>query len=338
MKLGDVMLNIRKRRPVKERPSTEVAAFWTGEDLLDGKPTKSHTIIFRTRGCYWGHRGGCTMCGYIGDAASSPPTPEDLLAQFESVSRRIDHGTVKIFTSGSFFDPGEVPEPVREKILFQLNLYADKIIIETRPEFVTDKAMANAKMHADNIEIAVGLETSNDAIRINSINKNFLFKDFVRASDTAKAHGVSTKAYLLMKPPFLTEKEAMEDMVKSVLDAAPYAGTISMNLCNVQRGTLVDELAYRKAYRPPWLWSVVEVLKRVHGRTGSVVTSDPLAAGQSGGPHNCYDCDPAFADAIRKYSLAQDIAVFDSLHCDCKVLWEKVIGLEQWTFGSPLIY
>ena len=238
---------------------------------------------------------------------------------------------------GQLFDPGEVPEPVREKILSQLNLYADKIIIETRPEFVTDKTMANAKMHADNIEIAVGLETSNDAIRINSINKNFLFKDFVRASEAAKTHGVSTKAYLLMKPPFLTEKEALEDMVKSVLDAAPYAGTISMNLCNVQRGTLVDELSYRKAYRPPWLWSVVEVLKRVHGKTG-LSSRHPLAAGQSRGPHNCYDCDPAFADAIRKYSLTQDITVFDGLHCDCKALWEKVIELEQWTFGSPLIY
>jgi hypothetical protein len=338
MKLGDVMMDIRNRQPVKERPPTEVGAFWTGEDLLDGKPTKSHTIIFRTRGCYWGRVGGCTMCGYVGDAASSPPTPEDLLAQFESVSRRIDHGIVKIFTSGSFFDSGEVPEQVRDKILDGLNLYADKIIIETRPEFVTDKTMANAKMHADNIEVAIGLETSNDAIRINSINKNFLFKDFIRASETAKTHGVSTKAYLLMKPPFVSERDALEDMVKSIIDAAPYAGTISMNLCNVQRGTLVDELFYRKAYRPPWLWSVVEVLKRVHGKTGSVVTSDPLAAGQARGPHNCGKCDSEFSDAIRKYSLTQDISVFDPLHCDCKALWEKVLELEQWTFGSPLIY
>ncbi len=113
MTLSDVMQDIRKRQIPKERPPNEVAAFWTGEDLLNGMPMKSSTIIFRTKGCYWGRRGGCTMCGYIGDAASSPPTPEDLLAQFESVSKRIDHGIVKIFTSGSFFDPGEVPEPVQ---------------------------------------------------------------------------------------------------------------------------------------------------------------------------------------------------------------------------------
>jgi radical SAM enzyme (TIGR01210 family) len=338
MKLSDVMQDIRKRQTPKERSPTEVAAFWTGEDLLDGMPTKTSTIIFRTRGCYWGLRGGCTMCGYIGDAASSPPTPEDLLAQFESVSRRIDHGIVKIFTSGSFFDPGEVPEPVRDKILSQLNLYADKIIVETRPEFVTDKVLAGATMQSDKLEVAIGLETSNDAIRINSINKNFLFKDFVRASETAKAHGVSTKAYLMMKPPFISEKDAIEDMVKSAMDASPYAPTISINVCNVQRGTLIDEMFYRKSYRPPWLWSVVEVLKRLHGRTGSAIMSDPVAAGMPRGPHNCYKCDSAFADAIRKYSLTQDVSVFDSLHCDCKALWEKAVELEEWTFGSPLIY
>lgn len=338
MKLSDVMQDIRKRQTPKERSPAEVAAFWTGEDLLDGVPTKTSTIIFRTRGCYWGLRGGCTMCGYIGDAASSPPTPEDLLAQFESVSRRIDHGIVKIFTSGSFFDPGEVPEPVRDKILSQLNLYADKIIVETRPEFVTDKVLAGATMQSDKLEVAIGLETSNDAIRINSINKNFLFKDFVRASETAKAHGVSTKAYLMMKPPFISEKDAIEDMVKSAMDASPYAPTISINVCNVQRGTLIDEMFYRKSYRPPWLWSVVEVLKRLHGRTGSAIMSDPVAAGMPRGPHNCYKCDSAFADAIRKYSLTQDVSVFDSLHCDCKTLWEKAVELEEWTFGSPLIY
>lgn len=338
MSMHDIMRDVRKRQRVNEKAPDEVAAYWTGEDLLDGVPAKTHTIIFQTRGCFWGLKGGCTMCGYVADSASRPPTPEDLLAQFESVSKRIDHGIVKIFTSGSFFDPGEVPEPVRDKILSALNLYADKIIIETRPEFVTDRIISSAKMLSDRFEVAIGLETSSDEIRLNSINKGFLFKDFVRASETAKAHGISTKAYLMMKPPFLTEKDAIEDMVKSALDAAPYAGTISINLCNVQRGTLVDELAYKRAYRPPWLWSIVEVLKRLHGKTNSAIMSDPLAAGQSRGPHNCGKCDSAFADAIRKYSITQDVSVFDGLNCDCKALWEKTLELEAWTFGSPLVY
>ncbi|MCD1295625.1 TIGR01210 family radical SAM protein [Methanocella sp. CWC-04] len=336
--LSEVMLDIRKKQRVKERSPREAAAFWTSDDLLEGVPVKCYTIIFQTRGCYWGQKGGCTMCGYIYDSASIPPSTEDLIAQFDSVADRIGEGVVKIFTSGSFFDVREIPESVREHILTRLNEITDKVIIETRPEFVTDKTMVSSKALVDNMEVAIGLETSNDDIRINSINKNFLFKDFVRASETAKAHGVTTKAYLMMKPPFISEKDALDDMVKSVMDAAPYAPTISINLCNVQRGTLVDELFYRKAYRPPWLWSIVEVIKRVHGKTGSVIMSDPLAAGASRGPHNCGKCDSDFANAIRKYSMTQDISAFDDLDCECRSLWEKVLELEDWTFGAPLIY
>ncbi len=336
--LSDVMLDIRRRKRVKPHSPSEPVGFWTGEDLLDGKPIRSNTIIFRTKGCYWAQKGGCAMCGYTYDAAVTPPTYEDIMAQYHSVENRIDGSVVKLFTSGSFLDKGEVSERARDEILSGLSGKASKVIVETRPEFVTDKTMGDALRSIGRLEIAVGLETSSDRIRIECINKNFLFKDFVRASETAKRHGVTTKAYLLLKPPFISERDALEDIVRSVLDAAPCAGTISINLCNVQGGTIVDELFRGRAYRPPWLWTIVEAIRRVHGKTSSVIMSDPLAAGSARGPHNCYQCDAAFADAIRKYSLTQDIAAFDGLKCDCRLLWEKVLELEDWTFGAPLIY
>ena len=131
------------------------AAFWTGEDLLDGVPTKTSTIIFRTRGCYWGLRVHVT-CRIHRRRSIEPADARRPAGAIQSVSRRIDHGHRQIFTSGSFFDPGEVPEPVRDKILSQLNLYADKIIVETRPEFVTDKVLAGAMMQSDKLEVAIG--------------------------------------------------------------------------------------------------------------------------------------------------------------------------------------
>lgn len=334
--LNDIIMDIRRRQRKKDMSPDQVSAFWTGTDLLDGVQVKAHTIVFQTRGCYWGVKGGCTMCGYIYDSGSVPPTGEDLLRQFDSVKGRIDGGIVKIFTSGSFFDSREIPVEVRETILSGLN--AEKVIIETRPEFVTEKNLTHAKSFFKRIEVAIGLETSSDPIRLNCINKGFTFADFVKAAETAKANGVTVKAYLMLKPPFLTEKDAMEDIVKSVMDASQYAQTISINLCNIQRGTLVDELFYRKAYRPPWLWSIAEILRRVHGKTGSVIMSDPLAAGSSRGPHNCGECDGAFADALRAYSITQDIKVIEKLDCGCKKLWLKTLELEDWTFGSPLIY
>ena len=82
-------------------------------------------------------------------------------------------------------------------------------------------------------ELAFGLETSSDRIRRDSINKGFTFEDFIRAAETARKNGATVKAYLMLKPLFLSERQAIEDIVRSIDDAALYADTISINLCNV---------------------------------------------------------------------------------------------------------
>ncbi len=64
--------------------------------------------------------------------------------------------------------------------------------------------------------MAIGLETSSDLIRKHSINKGFTFRDFVNAAEVAKVNGVAVKTYLMLKPPFLSEKQALEDIVTSV--------------------------------------------------------------------------------------------------------------------------
>jgi hypothetical protein len=43
------------------------------------------------------------------------------------------------------------------------------------------------------------------------------------------------------------------------------------------------------------------------------------------------------ADAIKDYSLTQDISILENLNCDCKEEWEKVMELDGLTFGSPII-
>ena len=58
-------------------------------------------------------------------------------------------------------------------------------------------------------ELAFGLETSSDRIRKDSINKGFTFRDFVRAAEIARKNGATVKAYLMLKPLFLSERQAL---------------------------------------------------------------------------------------------------------------------------------
>lgn len=340
MSLTTIIRNIRAKQKIKSNPPDRPTAVWTGKDLLDGKPVTALTIIFQTSGCCWNN---CTMCGYVYDSARSPPSHDDLMKQFEHAMSRCkdEEFIVKIFTSGSFLDDSEIGPATRVEMLSRLreNDRVKKVIAETRPEYVTDEKLAEAREAlGKRFEVAMGLETSNDLIRKDCINKGFSFSDFTGASEVAKKNDVTVKAYLMQKPPFLSEGIAMNDMINSINDAAPFARTISMNLCNVQKGTLVDEMFERGDYRPPWLWSAVEALRV--GKESSpetVIMSDPVGAGSMRGPHNCGKCDNDVAEAIRIFSVTQDTAVFKNLDCDCKELWKKVVELEDFTFGAPLV-
>jgi len=314
-----------------ERRLDRPVAVWKSQDLLGGKAVSSLTVILRTVGCSWKR---CTMCGYASEGA--PATAQDLLVQFDDALGRLslEDEVVKIYTSGSFLDPEEVPLEARDGILGILQERGiKKLVIESRPEYITPERVSDC-LSRISTEFAIGLETASDLIRQYTIRKGFSFQDFAAASETVHQEGGLVKAYLLLKPPFLSEGAAIRDALSSAREAARHSDMLSLNLCNIQRGTPLERMWERGEYRPPWLWSAVEVLKGVC----APIICDPVGAGTRRGPHNCGgECDAAIAEAIRKHSLTQDIGVFQGLDCDCKLIWQKVVELEEKAFGAPLL-
>jgi hypothetical protein len=238
-----------------------------------------------------------------------------------------------MYTSGTFFDEREVPEEARTAIL---DRFSDRrVVVETLPDFVDEATVAAAADRVATLDVAIGLETADDRIRRDCVNKYFDYGEYVRAAEAAAAAGVGVKAYLLMKPPFVTESEAIEDMVTSIRRSAEHAHTVSMNPCNVQRYTMVDRLHYRGGYRAPWLWSIVDVLERTDD-VDAIVRSDPVGAGGDRGAHNCGGCDDRVAAAIEDHSHRGDTAVFDEVTCDCRATWRAVLERES-AWNQPLV-
>ena len=223
MTLNKAVMKIRQRIKIKPSPTNEPAASWTGIDIVNGIQIETLTVIFKSAGCSWGKAGGCTMCGYVYDCASEPPTLEDYKTQLSRTIKKADKFSefmVKIFTSGSFLDEQEVPREARDVILKTLanDSRIIKVLVETRPNFVTEENVAYCVQILKNkpFELAFGLETSSDRIRKDSINKGFTFRDFVCAAKISQIHGATVKAYLMLKPPFLSELQALEDIVRSI--------------------------------------------------------------------------------------------------------------------------
>jgi radical SAM enzyme (TIGR01210 family) len=249
-----------------------------------------------------------------------------------------DYQMVKIFTSGSFFDPDEVPPVFQSEVA---KAFRGRIVIaETRPEYIVEERISrfidgvDDGRHAIPLYCAIGLETTNDAIREKCIDKGFTFSSFITSAQTAHAAGAGVKAYLLFKPLFLTEGEAVRDMEQSIAEASPHADIISMNPCTVQRRTELERYWRDGAYRPPYLWSVLLLL----ANAPVYVACDPLGGGQRRGPHNCGKCDYELVKGIRDYTLNGDRDLVRALletDCSCKNEWEYVLAYER-PYAMPM--
>jgi radical SAM enzyme (TIGR01210 family) len=310
---------------------------WSEKDVLNGKVVDAYVIILRTRGCSWALASGCTMCGYFNDSMLADVPEEDLLSQFEKALQNYKgEKIVKLFTSGSFLDTHEIPESVQHVILSSLAQQAEKISVESRPEYVTEKNLTaiHKIVSPKEFEIGIGLETSNDLIREKAINKGFTFNDYKKAATLLKKHQMSVKTYVLLKPPFLTEKESLEDCIQTTKDTAPYTDLVSLNPTNVQRHTVIEYLWKRNQYRPPWLWSVVELLQQSKSITDAFVKCDVVGGGGMRGAHNCGVCDREVLNAIEEFSLSQKQDVFQGLSCGCQEKWRDQLDLEALSFGS----
>ena len=343
---NEAMREIRARNDETHDPD-EPTRVWIDEDRTPGGVYDSLTIILNTGGCRWARAGGCTMCGYVAESVDGGSVAhEDMMAQVQAC---LDHEAenadkpadmIKIYTSGSFLDEREVAAETREAIASE---FADRerMVVESLPDFVDREKVADFTERGLDTDVAIGLETATDRVRRDCVNKYFEFSDFEAACEEALAAGTDevdagVKAYLLMKPPFLTEREAVADMKRSVERCLAVEGchTVSMNPCNVQRYTMVEELYHDGGYRPPWLWSVAEVLEATADADG-IVVSDPVGHGSDRGPHNCGECDDRVQRAIKDFDKRQDPNVFDQVSCDCEATWRAVIDRER-SYSLPL--
>ncbi len=337
---NQVMREVRAKKQKHYDPH-EPTRVWLDEDNTPDGVRESLTIILNTGGCRWARAGGCTMCGYVAESVEGGTVSHEAL--MDQIQACLDHEAenaddpaplVKIYTSGSFLDEREVPAETRRAIA---ETFADRerIVLESLPDFVDRAKLAEFTDLGLEADVAIGLETATDRVRHDAVNKYFDYDAFVEASTEAAAAGAGVKAYLLLKPPFLSESEAVEDMISSVRRCAEHAHTVSMNPTNVQRYTMVDDLYFRGGYRPPWLWSVAEVLRET-ADADAIVVSDPVGHGSDRGPHNCSECDDLVQRAIKDFNLRQDPAVFEQVSCDCQATWELVMDRETG-YNMPLV-
>jgi len=299
--------------------------------LFKGEPTKRVFMVLRGRGCRWAiEHGGCTMCGLTAAQTFINIPADCFIRQFTTECKKYDfrkYPVLCLYNNGSFFNDEEMPPEARNEIfkIITKNPYIKKLVLETRIDSVTREKLeeARAELEDKEVEIAVGLESIDDNIRNLCIHKGFSLKQFeINARLIQKFFKL--RVYVLLKPPFLTEKEAVDSAVETI-KYAHKIGTSSIHLevCTVQDYTLTDYLYKRALYRPPWLWGIVKILEE----TNSIevyVTPFKYIPFPKAVAHNCKHCNKRVSNALlEKYDVSYDRSVLKDLDCACKKAWES---------------
>ena len=307
--------------------SKPVTVYKTPENLPDGTPCTAATVILRTKGCVWWWKSGCTFCGYFNDVRDDV-TAEDMFSQWEEAKRVTsdfrDCKMVKVYTSGTFFEDRENPPEWQEHVLretYQMGLH---LVVEAQAQMCTPEKLEWVAERHPGCTVAIGLEAYDNTVLRFHANKGFSLKQWHKAVEILRDNSLRVKTYLLFKPPFMSEGDALEHTISWVSEVSKISDEVSINPMNIQRGTIVDRLFRNREYRPPWLWSLVEMIIRTHddvSKTDCRVIVHPTAGGKARGSHNCGLCDSEVVAAIERYSVSGNLGEFNALECECKKVW-----------------
>ncbi len=306
----DLALKVKSLMPSRERDTdaSRPVSMWNEMDRLRGKSEDTAVAIFRTRGCSWYDFSSCSMCGYFNDV-NTKVTVDDLKKQIDRAYDFMERTKIlKVFTSGSFLDRREMPLEAFHYFMKKMSEKVEYLLVESRTEYVTEETMKSINDYGIDTRIAIGVESSNDDVIRKSVNKGSTFAKFKKAAEIVNSNDLDLRSYLLLKPPFMPEEEAVQDAIKSVIDCAPYSKDVSVNPMNIQKNTLVEKLWKQGLYRPPWLYSVVRVLLETRD-AGTEVLSYPTGGDRDRGSHNDQR-DGELVKLIFKSSLEQQ---FDEL-------------------------
>ncbi len=166
------------------------------------------------------------------------------------------------------------------------------------------------------LEVALGLETVHPGI-LSWLNKRMTVADFDRAAAFLRGHDIDVRAFLLLKPPGLNERDGIEWCVKSLQHAFD-VGTSVCSVIPTRAGNgIMDRLAESGDFAPPTIRSLEEVLERgielSHaGHSTRRVFIDLWDAEKF---CDCVQCGPARIARLQRMNLSQQIE--PCVECDC---------------------
>ena len=228
---------IRAQRPrggALPDPWVPHGIFLEKERLDSGTVVDSGVVLLTNKECPW----RCLMCdlwkGTTSEKVPSGAIPRQVsLACSSWEAAGVAPTQVKLYNSGSFFDPAAIPREDYADIAGRLG-FAANVVVESHPRLIGAQAARLRDLLTGGLEVAMGLETAHEKV-LGLLNKGFDLAQFALASSRLQREGISMRAFLLVTPPFLPPGEALDWVVKSA-DFAFSCGATAVSLIPTRTG------------------------------------------------------------------------------------------------------
>ena len=273
-----------------------------------GVITETSTLLLTNRECPF----SCLMCDLWKHTTDEPVPVGAIPAQIEYALSRLPAASVlKLYNSGSFFDPHAIPVEDYPNIVTLAQSF-DSLVVESHTAFLGKHCLDFHKLLTPNLQVAIGLETVHHEV-LERLNKKMTLDSFKRGVGFLGEHGISTRAFVLLGPPFLSEEEGVEWACRSI-DYAFQAGVELCSLIPVRAGNgAMDSLASKGFFQEPSLDSLEQVLEYGIGLGKGRVFADLWDLERFSGCDSCFE---ARKTRLEKMNLSQEILAASD--CDCK--------------------
>lgn len=239
------------RRPPRNAVSAErpYAYLVEPERGADGRVVDVATLFLTNRECPY----RCLMCDLWKNTLTESVAPGQIPAQIRWALAQLPPAQhLKLYNAGSFFDAKAIP-PEDDAEVAQLAQPFERVVVECHPKLVGRRCFAFRDLLGSvELEVAMGLETIHPDV-LPRLNKRMTAADFAAAARSLRSAGISVRAFILVRPPFLSEAEGLE-WAKRSLDFAFENGVECCCLIPTRGGNgTMEELARRGDFAPPAL-------------------------------------------------------------------------------------
>ncbi len=212
------------------------------------------TVFLTNKECPW----RCLMCDLwrhtLEETVPVGAIPEQL--ERALAADQVEHPRraqwLKLYNAGSFFDSQAIPAADWPKLALKAQSF-ERLVVECHPKLIReDRILPFHRLlgSGTRLELALGLETAHPEV-LERLNKGIDREVFQRSAHWIRHHDMDLRVFVLVKPPFLNESEALEWACRSI-DFAFDCGANTISLIPTRSGNgALESLATRGEFAPP---------------------------------------------------------------------------------------